>query len=344
MTQRRLDRRQPHRFNHLKLWLVLLGAISLALVLIFSTDLSSGRSPAWGVTFSKSYAQDLQLDWRKTYQAILDDLHVNHLRLSAYWDEIEPTAGHYQFTDLDWQINQATAYKADIILAVGRRLPRWPECHDPAWLKEVSAAKGQAALDTVIQQVVTRYKDNPSIIAWQVENEPLFGWFGVCPPPDINHLRSEVALVRSLDPTRPIMITDTGELSTWLPAGGVGDVLGITLYRIVWNQQLGFWHYWFVPAAAYHWKADIIKMFHPSLGSVIVTELQMEPWTFNRPMIELTLDEQRQSFDLKQFKGNVAYARRTGFRSVYAWGVEYWYWLKLQGHDDIWAEARKLWQ
>jgi hypothetical protein len=153
----------------------------------------------------------------------------------------------------------------------------------------------------------------------------------------------EVKLVRQIDPTRDILITDSGELSSWQPAAGVGDILGTTLYRIVWNDRLGFWDYWFVPPAFYRYKADITKYLHKNLDDVIVAELQMEPWTLDRHMIELTQEERERSFNFERFESNLRYAQRTGFSKVYLWGVEYWYWLANNGDTDIWFSARNLW-
>ena len=326
-----------------KLFILSLGLIALGLFFLFATDFSLGRSPDWGVTFSRSYALDLQLNWQETYLAILDDLKVSHLRLSAYWDEVEPQKDQYQFADLDWQIDQAASRQVEIILAVGRRWPRWPECHDPGWVKHYPPADANQEILDLLTVLVKRYQTNPQITAWQIENEPLFSWFGFCPPPDIEFLKKEIDLVRSLDPSRPVVVTDSGELSNWQAAAGLTDVLGTTLYRVVWNKRIGFFSYWFVPPAFYHYKASLTKYFQPNLKRVIVTELQMEPWTMDKHMLELTLEEQKKSFDLKRFKNNIRYAQKTGLPQVYLWGAEYWYWLKLAGQPEIWQTAQKLW-
>ena len=336
-------RKKKNQKKTIKIILILFFLVLLGIFFTFITDFSSGRQPVWGVTFSSSYAKDLQLDWKKTYLAILDDLQVSHIRLSAYWDEIEPQKDKYAFTDLDWQINQADQRNVKMILAIGRRLPRWPECHDPAWVKHLTGSQANEEILELLEILVNRYKDNSNIITWQVENEPLFSWFGFCPPPDKAFLKQEVNLVKSLDPSRPVMITDSGELSSWQDAGGIGDILGTTLYRIVWNKKMGFWDYWFVPPAFYRYKADITKMLNKNLKQIVVMELQAEPWTQDKHMVELTKKEREQSFNLKRFKNNIEYSRKTGFPQVYLWGVEYWYWLDQQGEPEIWQEAKKLW-
>lgn len=318
--------------------------IAIFWLFLFVLDYSPEEGVVYGTTFSKKYALDLELDWRQTYLAILDDLKVSNLRLIAYWDEIEAVQDEFDFSELDWQIDQATERGVEVGLVFGRRTPRWPECHDPTWLANLAPLAAQGQQLEFIIAVVEHYKDNPTIKAWQVENEPLVAWFGECPKPSKKFLAQEVELVRSLDDSRPIILTDSGELGDWQRVSGLSDKLGITLYRVVWNKYLGFWDYFFIPPASYRLKADITKFFHKNIDEVIVTELQMEPWTLDKRMVELTLEEQQQSFDLQRFKDNVDYTKRAGFSEVYLWGAEYWYWLDQQGHSDIWDEAKNLWQ
>lgn len=313
-----------------------------ATVFLFTRNFGKEISHIYGVSFSKKYAEELELDWKKTYLAILDDLNVSHLRLAAYWDEIEPVQNTYDFAWLDWQIEQASTRNRKIVLAIGRRLPRWPECHDPDWLGALTEQKQQEKLFAYLEKIVNRYKNEPTVIAWQVENEPLFDYFGICPKSNIELLRQEVEEVRKLD-DRPIIITDSGELNEWRRAATSGDILGITMYRIVWNPYLGFWDYFFVPPSAYTYKARFAVPGSKNENAVIVSELQMEPWTLGKKMTELTFEEQRQSFDVDQFKKNVAYFEKTGFTQAYLWGAEYWYWLYEKGESELWSQAKKLW-
>lgn len=336
------------RFKPKKSWLRLFLLIVLLFLIgwwiVFQINYSGGQDPTWGITFSPAYAQELDLDWQEVYLAILDDLEVDHLRLAAYWDQIEGRPDKYDFSQLDWQISQAVQRDASIILAVGRRLPRWPECHEPAWARSLDEAEFNAELFEFIQTVIERYQNNEVIKVWQVENEPLLRWFGQCPPPDKELLMQEIEFVRSLDGTRPIIITDSGELSTWQPAASVTDFLGTTMYRIVWNEDSGFFSYWFVPPAIYTWKANLTQRFNPNLKQIIVTELQMEPWATGKPIDQLSQAERELSFDLKRFDNHLKYVTKTGFKEVYLWGVEYWYWLKGQGDPAMWDQAKKLWQ
>lgn len=326
-----------------KTWIVLL-IIAVVAAALFFIRFTSDEPTRWGVTFSKNYAQyELGLDWKRTYLAILDDLKVDHIRLSAYWNEVEPTVGTYDFTDLDWQMEQATQRDAKIILAVGRRLPRWPECHDPAWLSSITREQGKSRQLEYVKAVIGRYGDNPNIEYVQVENEPFLKYFGECPPLDREFFKQEVALAKSLT-DKPILITDSGELSTWLPAARAGgDVLGTTLYRVVHNETLGYIKY-FIPPSFYFGKAALVRTLTPT-DKVIVAELQAEAWHSGEANLSrMDLDDAAKSLSLKQLQKNIAFARQAGFDEVYLWGVEWWYLAKERdGYSGYWDEAGKLW-
>lgn len=181
----------------------------------------------YGMSFNTPYARELGLDWQTTYDVILNDLGVRRLRLAAHWPMVEPVSGTYNFSELDYQIQRAEEVGATVILAVGRRLPRWPECHVPEWATKLSTADQQAAQLQYMEQVINRYKDSPAIIMWQIENEPFLKMFAFehCGNLDVSFLEQEIELARSLDSTRQILITDSGNLGTWNDAYAQGDVL-----------------------------------------------------------------------------------------------------------------------
>ncbi|MFA6594169.1 MAG: hypothetical protein WCT16_02820 [Candidatus Buchananbacteria bacterium] len=301
-------------------------------------------SMEWGVTFSSVYAQtELGLDWQKTYSAILDDLKVDNIRLSAYWNQLEAVKGRYDFKDLDWQVSEASKRQAQIVLAVGRRLPRWPECHDPEWLKDLTAIEAEEAQLKFVQAVVNRYKDNLQIKYFQVENEPFLSTFGICPSPNGPLLKEEIAQVKKLT-SKPILVTDSGELSTWWPISHVGgDILGSTLYRVVYNQRVGYFR-WFTPPAFYWLRVQLVKSLTP-IQKVIVAELQAESWHKpNVNLAQMSLADHNLSMSLQQLKENISFTRRAGFDEAYLWGAEWWYYMKTErDYPGYWDEAKKLW-
>ncbi|HLD82004.1 MAG TPA: beta-galactosidase, partial [Patescibacteria group bacterium] len=280
----------------------------------------------FGVTFSVKQAEELGLDWKQTYTALLDELNIRYFRIPAYWDRIEFNRDEYNFEELDYIIAEAEARDAKIILAMGQRVPRWPECHPPAWAHELREDVRQSEIIELLTELVERYKHRRGVFLWQVENEPLLSIFGECPKPDIEFLEREVAHVKSLDDTRPVMVTDSGELSLWLRISSVADILGISMYRITWNELFGYFFYPLTPRH-YQNKAAFANLF---VNRVIITELQGEPWA-DRPLDQISLAEQFQTMNVEIFKDNIEFAQQTGFEQVYLWGAEWWYWLKQQG-------------
>ena len=106
----------------------------LILFLLIVSFFFIGNSPrpekiTWGINFSQKHAENLGLNWKETYLALLDDLKVKNIKLITHWDLIEPNKDDYRFEDLDWQIKKAEDYNAKILLVIGMKTGRWPECH-----------------------------------------------------------------------------------------------------------------------------------------------------------------------------------------------------------------------
>jgi len=321
----------------------IIGLVLLGLFIVFFCYFFIGKAKPvgkidFGITFSKIQAERLSLDWKEVYLAILDDLKVKKIRLIAYWPEIEPERGKFDFEDLDWQIEEAGRRGVEIILAVGQRLPRWPECHIPDWAKKLSKQERQERILVIIEKTIKRYKHRGAIKFWQVENEPFLGTFGECPKLDKGFLDREIALVRSLD-NRKIIITESGEFSTWVGAAKRADILGTTLYRKV-HGIFGYVRYP-IPAIFYQRKTALIKKFF-GIEKIIVVELQAEPWGPDQ-IWKISLEEQFKSMNLEEFRKIIDYTKRAGFSEAYLWGVEWWYWLKTVHNDDsMWEEVKNL--
>lgn len=297
----------------------------------------SNQNQTFGITFSETYAQSLGLNSRQVYLDILNEFNFNKLRLIAYWNLIEPQKNNFNFDYLDFQINEALKRNKEVVLAIGFRVPRWPECHIPEWAKNLKNEEFKKELFNYLEKVINRYKNNPAIKIWQVENEPFLTVFGICPQPNKNLFNQELNLVKNLDPQKPILITDSGELSSWINTAGKSEIFGTTLYRFVWNKYTGFMKH-FIPPALYSLRAWLIEKFTPT-KKVIIAELQAEPWI---PNSSYTLEKQTQTFTLKDLKDNINFARKTGISEIYLWGAEWWYLLKLNNHAEYWEEIKKL--
>ena len=334
-----------------KKWLKVLGGIILAMVLlvvfIFGYFNLPGSPPrkdvALGMTFSYRYAESLGLDWQETYRALLDDVGVKKMRLPVYWDLVEAESGHYDWSALDWQLAEARKRDADVILTIGQRVPRWPECHIPAWAKE-SDEKRKSALLHFMGKVVERYKYNPTVAMWQVENEPFLVFFGVCPPFDKNFLDQEIAFVKGLDQTRPILLTDSGELSLWVSAAKRGDIFGTTLYRHIWTHQFGGRYITYPIGPNFFRTKEFLVRLLTDQEHFIVIELQAEPWA-NGWIADVPLEEQFRTMDETKLRENVDYAKRVGFPEIYLWGGEWWYWMKTKkDYPALWETGKEIFQ
>ncbi len=320
--------------------------VVLVVIIFIAIILSQGKiypqsELSYGVTFSQPYAQFLGLDWKKTYTEILDDLGVRKLRIPAYWDEIQATdSKDYDYSALDWQIDEAGKRNATIILAVGYRLPRWPECHLPTWADNLSAAQKQQDTLDYLRTTIERYKDKDQIVAWQVENEPFLTFFGECPPFDPAFLDKEIALVKSLD-SRPVIITDSGELSIWVPSASRSDIFGTSMYLNTYSSELkSYLHYPILPGF-FRFKKNIVSLFaHPK--DWIVIEMQGEPWG-PVGVDQLSATDMAKTMTLDKFKYIINFGQQAGFKDFYLWGVEWWAWEKdVKGNSSYWDYAKTL--
>lgn len=323
----------------------------LIAILIFSVLLSGlvfwlAQKPVpetitYGMSFNTLYARELGLDWKETYDAIIDDLNVRNLRLAAHWPMVEPGPGQYNFEELDYQIMRAEEVGASVVLAVGRRLPRWPECHIPDWVRAKSPEDQEKELLLYLETVVRRYKDSSAVNVWQVENEPFLQVFAFdhCGELNIKLLEKEIALVKSIDGTRPVLVTDSGNLGTWKGAYTHGDMFGTSVYVHFWNPELGQFRT-FLPPWFYRVKDKAIKLMYGDKPTVLI-ELSAEPWLLE-PVVDVPLEIQFTRMNLQKFEDILTYAKETRYDTQYLWGAEWWYWLHLQGRSEMWERGQKL--
>jgi hypothetical protein len=323
-------------------WIFVGSALSIVLLLFGYFNLP-GPAPrtdvVLGITFSNRYAEALGLDWRETYIALLDEVKVRKIRIPVYWDLVEKVPGQYDFADVDWQLAEAKKRNAEVILSLGQRVPRWPECHIPEWANASDDLRKQA-LFKMLGESVKRYQNHSEIVKWQVENEPFLVFFGICPKFDPNQLEEEVAFVRTLDSTRPVMLTDSGELSLWFRAASRGDEFGTTMYRKIYKPGVGYVTYPLGPNF-FRFKEQLTRLLTKQEHFSVI-ELQAEPWA-NGWVADAPIEEQFKTMDAKQLQEVVTYARRVGFSEIYLWGGEWWYWMKeKKGHPEVWNTAKEL--
>lgn len=327
-----------------KYWLKKIGLLIAALIflyIVFFLALSIGGKNAQepGVTFSRPYAEQFKMDPDEVLTATLDDLGVRRFRIPAYWSLLQPTEGQWDWAWLDRDLDNIAQRNGTVVLAIGEKLPRWPECWIPDWALKLPQADREAALKEYLRQVVSRYQNHPAVKGWQLENEIEFP-FGTCPERRESLYDEEVQLVRELDQTKPIATTDSGELSFW-SLGGKVDRLGVSVYRVV-VSPLGIFTYWFIPPQFYLRKSQVMGWIW-NFRNTYISEFQMEPWTKRATLLETPIDEQMETFDIKQMSDNISFAQKSGFSTIDYWGVEWWYWMmKTQDKPEFWEMARLI--
>lgn len=297
-----------------------------------------------GVSFSKEYSQELGNDWRQNFTELLDDASFRHFRLMSYWDELEPEKGAFNFADLDWQMDQAAKRGAKVTLAIGERQPRWPECRRPAWAEMLPTDQKNQAVNAFISQVAEHYKHHPALESYQLENEVANRLFSPhCEKFDRKKLQAEYNAVKATDPYHPLIINTSNQ--SGVPVfGPIGDGVGFSIYKKAYVKYGPFNFYWsynYTPTLWHSYRAALTELSHPGTKT-FVHELQAEPWG---PVAtkDLSQQEQRKSMTPEGIAENVIYTEKTGMKTMYLWGSEWWYWQKhTNGDSSFWDTAKGL--
>lgn len=295
-----------------------------------------------GVSFIPDYASYLGVDPQQTMDGLINDLHIRNFRLTSYWSDIEPTQGQYDFSQLDWEFAKADAAHAKISLSVGLRQPRWPECHAPTWINiSQPESRWQPQLEAYMTAVINRYKNNPALASYQLENEYLLHGFGQCTNFDRQRLIDEYSLLKRLDSNHIIIVSrSNNDLGT--PIGQPKpDEYAVSVYKRVWDAA--FTHRYLeypFPAWYYGFLAGVTKI--TTGKDMIIHELQAEAWAPNGQNIpDTSLTEQSKSIDAQRLRGRFQYGKATGMKTMYFWGSEYWYYrLTVQHDSSLWNVAR----
>jgi hypothetical protein len=350
---RLINKLSPKRFWQKNIWHKLVFILVVFGLLCLATMYGISRWYAWsernvpyttGVSFVPDYASYLGVNPEQTMDALINDLHVKNFRLTSYWSDIEPTKGNYDFSQLDWEFQKADAAHAKITLSIGLRQPRWPECHQPSWVNTNDPESDWVPeLENYMSAVINRYKSNPALQSYQLENEFLLQGFGTCTNStrDRDRLIAEYNLVTKLDPAHPVIISRSDNAIGWPINQPKPSEYGISIYRRVWSAPIGRYLEYPFPAWYYGFLAGVEKLW--SGKDMIIHEMQAEPWApQNSTIPEISLAEQNKSFNAKRFSQEIGFVKATGMHSVYYWGAEYWYYRKVVLHDpSVWNVAKQ---
>lgn len=341
-----LSKKFPQAFGEKITRLSFIGKI-IGIILVFlglwilSFSTTSNSKPVLGITFSPRYAIELGLNPEETFDAILTDLKPAIIRFPIYWDEVELKKDQYDFSDADKYLEKARDANTDVVLVVGFKQPRWPECFQPIWSKSEQDTEFDQSIVKLVKREVDYFKKYTNIKYWQLENEPFLD-FGICPKPNYQRVMDELSQLRLID-NRPVLITDSGELSTWHQALKTGDAFGTTLYRSVWSPIFGVVEYP-LPPMFYYLKGEVVKFITGQTSkSIIIAELQAEPWPDEKKSLgQISIPDQIKLFPISQMIKNLEYAKQTGFGEIYFWGAEWWYFMKLNNAPEYWHLAKIL--
>lgn len=302
---------------------------------------NASKPLTYGVSFIPDYAQSLGLNPRQTMKALVK-IGVKQFRLVSYWSDIEPTAGVYNFSQLDWEFKTAEAAHATVSLSLGLRQPRWPECHAPSWVN-TSAPQSiwQPKLEKFMAAVVNRYKSSPALQSYQVENEYFLKGFGICTNFSRSRLISEYKLVKRLDHRHTVIINRSNNGLGIAINSPTPEEYGISIYRRVWDGTLTKRYFEYpIPAWYYGFLAGIQMAYNGR--DTIIHEMQAEAWAPNgKQLTQISLAEQNKSLNAHRLENRFNYAKATGMRTIDMWGAEYWYYRLIIKHDpSLWNVAK----
>lgn len=334
----------------------------LAILLLLASGEAGAEPVKIGTTFSGRQCVYFRLNPQRTLNEVLKT-RFDLIRLAAYWDEVEPQDGVYDFSGLDRQIAEAGSKQTPIVLTVGMKAPRWPEYFIPPWVlhqirlrESADVAKSPLLRGRTlkfIETVVMRYRDDPAIRYWQVENEPMdrvgagYWWIG----PDF--VKQEVELVRKLDTRdRPIMLTTVtypnpllrGFMGLFLRHDSIDeslalcDILGVNVYPVVghrWFMKKSY--FWTSAEERQKYLTGVMKRAERAKKTVWVTELQAEPW--EPDALVYTERDVPPTANPAHLQQNVEEVRALGIDTILLWGAEYWQYRKVRYRDASWWEA-----
>ena len=369
--------------------MALAAAGAIAVSLAMETRIARSKQPltrAWkdlpveprgvtllGISFRPFQVEAFGLDARATLQTLLASP-FQLIRLGAYWSRIEPRAGEFDTSELDWQIEAAERARKQVILAVGAvKTFGYPEFFVPGhWLPQplregslVRPATHATLLlgaTQFITRIVTRYKNRAAIVAWQLEHEAVdpLGWEHTWRLAD-QFVESELEALRVADPTRPVIMSgflptsSLVRLSQWwrtrdqgdslTVAARLADIVGIDYYSRHALTSLGP-RTLYLAGADLPWQAGLRERRFGSIRTrgkrLMVAEGQAEPWeTMTTPP-----NPKRQAMYscppeqlVSNYNAAIGWSPRDD--PIYAylfWGAEYWL-LRDKSGDSSYIQA-----
>jgi|JI8StandDraft_1071087.scaffolds.fasta_scaffold01118_4 hypothetical protein len=322
---------------HYRFLCAFVGVLVFFLLMLFAGWPKVTKDINYGITWSIPYAQFLGVDSQDGLEAVLTDMDIKHVRIPAYWPLVEPMPDLLQTDWLVAQLDIVQKHGAKATVVLGARQPRWPECWIPDWALALTEDEQKAAQLVYIDHVFETIKDHPAIGAWQIENEATLRSFMKCRGNDNAFVKQELNHIRNLEQKRPnprpIVTTESGELTSWLTFAAHTDRIGFSTYRVVRRSSGGVFRYSLIPPWFYSRKALLVSWI---LKETYVSEFQMEPWA-TTDIRNATQEDNDQTFSVADVEKHFDFAERMNYQQIDLWGAEWWYWMKTQqGNDGYW--------
>jgi hypothetical protein len=293
----------------------------------------------FGTTYSHRHAAYLKLNPIQAFESLLS-VGFDSIRLGCYWDEIEKIEGSYDFTTIKSYLDLCEKRNQKVVLTVGMKAPRWPEFFIPSWIQTKSFDSLSPYVDRLMKATISSLKDYSCISHWQVENEPLdpSGPDKLTIPYWL--LQKEVALVRSLDPQRSVVITmwgnDLTRRDVCTSAAGLADVMGIDMYYKVFITKKFSHSFYLGPRDS---EARMKQYIRSHKKPLWITELQAEPWEADHVSY---LASEPQSMNTDHLQKNIERVKLLQPEVIFLWGSEYWLWKYSQGDTSMWETVTHI--
>lgn len=286
-------------------------------------------STLFGITFSPPHLRYLGIPPLSALETALT-YHFSHIRLGAYWNEIEKEKGTYDFTELNAILTKCEATQQNVVMTVGVKAPRWPEYYYPSHIKvkDTKDTETQDAILQFIKKTVNDLKRYSCITHWQLENEPLdpSGPLDVAIPEEF--LKKEMAVLKTVD-SRPVIVTlwgnDLKKRKLFPIVEKFADLVGVDLYyRQYQGQRFGHSVY----RGPDHTDLYLSNLIASTKKPVWITELQAEPWEKNN---EAYLTDFPKSMSPSTLEEHIKRALTLPVKKILLWGFEYWAYRAQKG-------------
>jgi hypothetical protein len=312
-----------------------------------------------GISFRPLQAEGLGLDPPTALARLLEHPYAL-IRLAALWDRLEPDPDAFDPSSLDWQVEAAERAGKQVILGVGAvknfGYPEFfvPKHRLPVPLPEgtlVSEASHRGLLEAAlafVARVVERYGGHDSVVAWQVEHEAV-------DPLGVEHswrlttgfVKREVAAVRRLDPSRPIVLNGFLPMSApvaaqqWWRTRDQGDslslaeeaaeIIGVDFYPCHALGAAGAFTA-YMNAGEHAWPGRARRVVERAAARgrrLMISEGQAEPWeavTTPPSPVGKAMASCPPERVIENYNRCLALARESGsaLDAYLFWGAEYW--------------------